>query len=255
MRSMTLNSKSIPALAVCLAFIFWIIDSTLDVYLFNNVNSFSESFFTSDPNELWMRFIFIITIILFSFYIKKSEDTKSILRKENEDLNEIEDELEYLETTDSLTLLFNKRKFYELLEYEMEKDKRYKSGLSIIICSIDNYNKLCNSYDKNITNNLLRNIALQLVKSLRTSDIVARWSDEEFIIIIPNKNIDETKLIAEKIRQVIEHYTFIDIGNITASFGVTQFINDDNKVTIVERACKALNSAQEKGMNGVEIIN
>lgn len=254
MSSMTLNSKLFPALAVGITCIFWLIDSTLDTYAFNNADSFSDSFFTSDPNELWMRFSLAFTIILFSLYAKKSEDTQSILKKENEALNEREDELEYLETTDSLTLLFNKRKFYELLEYEMEKDKRYQSGLSIIICSIDNYNKICSTHDKKITNNLLRNIALQLVKSLRTSDIVARWSDEEFIIIIPNKNINETKIIAEKIQEVIEHYTFIDIGNITASFGVTQFINNDNKVTIVERACKALNSAQEKGINSVEII-
>jgi len=250
----TLNPKSLPVIGVGLALIFWLTDAALDVYLFNNAPSFFESFFTSDLNELWMRLSLVVVLILFSLYAKKSEEKKSILENENTAIHDIEDELEYLETIDSLTLLFNKRKFYELLEYEMERDKRYKSGLSVIICNIDNFNKLCDTHDIKIINNLLRNVALQLVKSLRTSDIVARWGEDEFIIIIPNKTIEETRLVAEKIRKVIEHYTFVDVGNITVSFGVTQFINDDNKVTIVNRASEALNAAQEKGLNRIEVI-
>lgn len=136
----------------------------------------------------------------------------------------------------------------------MEKDKRYKLGLSIIFCSIDNYKKICNTHSHSITDNLLRNIALQLVKSLRTSDVVTRWPEEEFLIIIPTMTAEESLLVAEKIRNIIENNVFEDIGKITASFGVTQFTEDDNKVTIVNRACKALTVAQEKGLNRAEII-
>jgi diguanylate cyclase (GGDEF)-like protein len=252
MKITALNPKLLPIIGIGLACIFWLIDALLDVYLFNNALSFFESFFTSDPNELWMRFSVVITIIIFSFYAKMFEETKSILEKENGTIIEIDDELEYLETTDPLTLLFNKRKFYELLEYEMEKEKRYKMGLSIIFCSIDNYNKIYDTYDRQITDGLFRNVASQLVKSLRSSDTIARWGEDEFIIIIPNNTKEETRKIAEKIRKIIECYTFDDVGNITASFGVTQFIDDDNKVTIVKRAINALNMTQKKGANHIE---
>ena len=241
-----LKPKFLPSYGLGLAIIFWLADALLDTYLFNSGHTLSENIFSSNPNELWMRFSVVIIIILFALYAKKSEQTKSILLEKINSKDEIENEMEFLETVDPVTLLSNKRKFYELLEYEMEKDKRYKQGLSIILCSIDNFKNITHSHNNTVTDNLLRNIALQLVKSLRTSDIVARWAEQEFIIIIPNKTVAETQLVAEKIRNVIENHFFEEIGNITASFGLTQFINDDNKVTIVNRANEALNRAQIK---------
>lgn len=241
------NPKSLPFLGLALAFIFWIVDAIFDSYLFSNQHSLFENIFTTEPNELWMRSSVVIVIVLFSIYAKKSEQTKSILIEKS-------NETEFLETVDPVTLLFNKRKLYEILEYEMEKDKRYKLGLSIIICSIDNYKNIYNTYNSSMTDNLLRNIAVQFVKTLRTSDIVTRWSEEEFLIIIPNKTAEETLLVAEKVRNIIENTNFEDIGRITASFGVTQFIEEDNKVTIVNRAYEALNAAQKNGLNCVEIM-
>lgn len=250
----TIKPKSFPLIAIGIAGLFWCIDSYLDVFLFHSSDSFTNSLFTSDPNELWMRLSVVITLVLFSLYAKKSEEITLSLKNKIDSIDDATDELEYLETIDSLTLLFNKRKLYELLEYEMEKEKRYKAGLSIIFCRIDNYSKINQTHSQPEINNLLRNIALQLVKSLRTSDIVSRWGEDEFLVLIPNKTADETKNIAEKIRNVIEHYDFDNTGKITASFGVTQFIEDDNKVTIVTRANDAVNKAQEKGQNCVESI-
>lgn len=247
MNSIILKKKSLPLLGVLLAIIFWAVDAFLDTYFFTNQHTFVQNIFTNNLNELWMRSSTVIVIVIFSLYAKKSEKTKSILL---EKLNETD----FLETVDPVTLLFNKRKFYELLEYEMEKDKRYKLGLSIIFCSIDNYKNICNTYSHSITDNLLSNIALQLVKSLRTSDVVTRWAEQEFLIIIPTMTAEQSLLVAEKIRNIIENNVFEDVGKITASFGVTQFIEDDNKVTIVNRASAALNAAQEKGLNRVEII-
>ena len=250
--SISTNPKLFPIIAIVIACLFWIIDAYLDVFVFNVSSSFSSSFFSSDPNELWMRLSFVTILILFSLYAKKSKETTSNLQNIIDSIDDDADELEYLETIDPLTLLFNKRKLYELLEYEMEKEKRYKAGLSVIFCRIDNYDKITASHDQTVTDSLLRNIALQLVKSLRTSDIVSRWSDNEFLVLIPNKNVDDTMNIAEKIRNVVENYEFEGVGKVTASFGVTQFIEDDNKVTIVTRATNAIDKAQESGQNSVE---
>jgi len=244
----------LPIFAIVMAALFWIIDATLDVFVFNASPSFSASVFSSDPNELWMRLSVVTTLVLFSLYAKNSEELTTNLKKKIDSINDVSDELEYLETVDPITLLFNKRKLYELLEYEMEKEKRYKAGLSVIFCRIDNYNTIMATHSEAIIDSLLRNIALQLVKSLRTSDIVSHWSDNEFLVLIPNKTADETNNIAEKIRNVIENYDFENIGKITASFGITQFFENDNKVTIVTRATNAVNKAQEKGQNCIESL-
>lgn len=247
MNVVNLNPKSLPILAIIIAMLYWLIDATFDVYLFQAEHSLYQSIFTTNTNELWMRLSVTIILILFSFYAKKSELLKTTL---TEEINE----LGFLETRDTTTLLFNKRKLYEILEYEMDKEKRYKSGLSVIFCSINNFKRISESHDSHIVNDLLRSFSSQLIKTLRTSDIVSHWNDEEFIIIIPNKFARETTIVAEKIQKEITEVVFSDVGKITINIGITQFIDNDNKVTFVERANNAHIKAKEKGINKIEVI-
>ena len=243
----TLNPKSLPILAIIFASLYWLIDATLDVYLFQTEHSLYQSIFTTNANELWMRLSVTVILVTFSFYARQSELLKTTLTEEIS-------ELSFLETRDPTTLLFNKRKLYEVLEYEMDKDKRYKRGLSIIFCSINNFKNISDSYDSNIVDGLLRSFSSQLIKILRTSDIVAHWNEEEFVIIIPNKIASDATVVAEKIQKEISEFDFSEIGKITTNFGITQFKDDDNKVTIVERANNAHVKAKEKGVNKTEVI-
>ena len=244
----TLFSKS-PLLmlsGIPLALSYWVLDALLDVYVFKISPEFSSSLFTSNTHELWMRISISALIVAFVIYIKKSQTELQLKTDEAE-------ELKYLEVNDPLTALFNKRKFYEILEYEMEKEKRNKDGLSIIFCSIDNFKKINDAYKADTVDNLLRSVALQLAVCLRKTDIISHWEDEKFLILISNKTADKTKIIAEKIRTTMENFNFDEIGNITTSLGITQFIDTDNKVTIVNRADDALTNAVEKTGNIVEV--
>ena len=243
----TLNTKSLPILGILFAALYWLIDATLDVYLFQIEHSLYQSIFTTNANELWMRLSVTFIIVLFSFYARKSERLKTTLAEE---INE----LSFLETRDTTTLLFNKRKLYEVLEYEMDKDKRYKLGLSVIFCSINNFNNISEIHGSHIVDDLLRSFSSELIKILRTSDIVSHWNDEEFVIIIPNKTAKDATVVAEKIQKEIAEVDFSDIGKITVNFGITQYIEGDNKVTIIERANNAHIKAKEKGINKIEVI-
>ncbi len=246
MKTKLLNSL-LSFSGVPLAFTYWVFDTLLDVSVFKTQPDFISSFLTTNSHELWMRFSVSALIIAFVIYINKS-------KKEIQQKSDDAEELKYLETNDPLTSLFNKRKLYEVLEYEMEKEKRYKAGLSIIFCSIDNFKRINTSYKPDIVDDLLRSVALQLAVCLRKSDIISHWEDEKFLILISNKNANETKIIAEKIRNTMENFKFDEIGNITSSLGITQFIDDDNKVTIVNRADDALKTAIEKSGNLVEVL-
>ena len=248
MSSNTFNKKSFTPLAISLACFYWIADTIVNVFLLKTSLSFLESFIMPTPAELWSRISAIIIIILISVYTKKYcfQLEKEIYKKQD-----IEDEFKYLEVIDPITLLINKRKLHELLEYEMEKDKRYKQGLSIIFCDVDNIDTI-NAEQKP---EFCRSFALQLVTALRKSDIVSRWGEEGFLILIPNKNAEETKVIIEKVKDRIHSYDFLGIGKITVSFGVTQYQEGDNKISIVERAESAFKKAKENGANSTEVIS
>ena len=252
MRATIIEPKLFPLAGLTISLLFWILDGYLDTFVFKNNFSFVDNIFTLNPNELWMRLSFVSIVILSSLYLKKLHKNNNTLQEQINLKNEILNEHTFLETIDPLTLLFNKRKFYELLEYEMDKDKRYKSGLSVIFCCIDNFKNIEDKYSHSVVDDFLRNIALQLVKILRTSDIVSHWNDDEFLILIPNKTADDTKIVAEKIRSSIENHKFSEIPKATSSLGISQYIENDNKVSIVERAKKALNMAKSKGGNSIE---
>ena len=239
----TFNSGTLRIFSLGLFCFFWIADTILNVYIFKNGQSFLSSFFTPTATELWMRLSVGISIIVFFFYTQKSSIK----------LQEQIDELEYLVTTDPTTLLFNKRKLYELLDYEIEKSNRYKLDLSVIFCDIDNASALYKKHQEPVIKKFLRNFSLQLATCLRKSDLIARWGEEGFVILVTNKTAQDTKQIAEKIRKIIEEHDFQEVGKVTASFGVTQFVKHDNKVTIIQRANNALNIAKQNN-NSIEVI-
>jgi diguanylate cyclase (GGDEF)-like protein len=185
---------------------------------------------------------------------EKLEEANIFLQKEIAERKKIENKLEQLATTDHLTLLYNRRKFDELLEYEIEKDKRYQLGLSLIYCDIDNFKNINDMHGHNVGDEILITFAMLLKESLRESDIVARWGGEEFIVLIPSKTADIAVKIAEKMRKSIEENVFLNIGTVTASFGVTHYINNDTKKTIFKRVDEALYEAKENGRNCVKVL-
>jgi diguanylate cyclase (GGDEF)-like protein len=275
--------KSLPALGATFAALFCVADAVIDVYAFEEEHTFLESLLSPEPVELWMRCLVVIVLVLFAFYAKKlltvqkniSEElnrhkyqleqlvdertnelakTNIALQEEIRKRKKAEVELERLATTDPLTLLFNRRKFDELLEYEMERDRRYRSGLSILFCDIDNFKRINDKYGHDVGDSILSTFASKVKNSIRKSDIVARWGGEEFVLLIPNTTAEITRTITEKIRKMIESTDFPIVGKVTASFGVTHSLGEDNRDTVIKRADESLYRAKEKGRNRVEVL-
>jgi len=278
-----IDPKSLPALGATLAALFWVADAVIDVYAFEEEHTFLESLLSPEPVELWMRCLVVIVLVLFAFYAKKlltvqkniSEElnrhkyqleqlvdertnelakTNIALQEEIRKRKKAEVELERLATTDPLTLLFNRRKFDELLEYEMERDRRYRSGLSILFCDIDNFKRINDKYGHDVGDSILSTFASKVKNSIRKSDIVARWGGEEFVLLIPNTTAEITRTITEKIRKMIESTDFPIVEKVTASFGVTHSLGEDNRDTVIKRADESLYRAKEKGRNRVEVL-
>ncbi len=165
-------------------------------------------------------------------------------------------ELKRLSSIDPLTKLYNRRFFTKTSEHFFNLAMRNKSSLSIIMLDIDNFKLINDTYGHQVGDEVLVYLASMLVAS-RKSDIVCRFGGEEFIILLPDTDIDGTLLIAEKLRQNIGSNLIKLEDNrelkFTASFGIAEIDHslDKNIEKIIYRADKAMYEAKETDKNKV----
>lgn len=162
--------------------------------------------------------------------------------------------IEELSVTDRLTGVFNRVKLDDVLENETVRFKRYGASFCVIIFDIDLFKNVNDKFGHLAGDNVLRHVACNTKKNIRETDILGRWGGEEFLIICPNTNIKGAVATAEKVRKFMESYNYPDVGKVTASFGISEFTDDDDdKENIVRRADEALYKAKANGRNRVEI--
>jgi diguanylate cyclase (GGDEF)-like protein len=154
--------------------------------------------------------------------------------------------------TDSLTGLYNRFKYDKSLGIEIERNKRYKNPLSLIMFDIDYFKRVNDTYGHQAGDDVLRDLATIMRNNIRQHDILGRLGGEEFGIITPETNIEAAQILAEKLRKKVEKSLFCNEDSITCSFGVTQFKVDDSIDSFVKRADDALYKAKKGGRNKVE---
>ena len=165
----------------------------------------------------------------------------------------LEDELKEHASTDSLTKAYNRLKFDEIIESEINRSKRYDQMLSLIAFDIDHFKTVNDNYGHLFGDYVLKTIVNLTKDNIRGVDYLARWGGEEFMIILPETGLERAEALAQRIKEEIENYKFNKIGKVTVSFGVAQFKKDDSEDTLIKRADDALYKAKNKGRNRVEI--
>jgi diguanylate cyclase (GGDEF)-like protein len=158
-----------------------------------------------------------------------------------------------LSETDRLTELYNKGKFNEVLQNEIERAKRYKRPLSLIIFDIDHFKKINDTYGHKVGDEVLKELAKLIRKNIRKFDFAARWGGEEFVILAPETDIEGAKNLAEKLRKEVEKHKFLQVNKVTISLGVAQYNFEESPEEFVVRADLALYKAKEGGRNRVEV--
>ncbi|WP_186671563.1 GGDEF domain-containing protein [Sporosarcina sp. BP05] len=150
---------------------------------------------------------------------------------------------------DSLTQVANRYQIDEWMTSFID-GKWEDRELSIIFFDIDYFKNVNDTYGHKVGDDVLREVA-RLVKSEMTEDhYFGRWGGEEFMVLAPVLEC-EAFHVAERLRKVIEDHNFDEVGNITASFGVTGYVAEDTVDTILVRADKRLYSSKEDGRNRV----
>ncbi len=169
---------------------------------------------------------------------------------------------EYMARTDFLTGLKNRRAFIEKLEEEMARTLRdkEKKTIGLILTDIDHFKKVNDTYGHDVGDEVLKVFAQCLEKNCRKYDFVGRHGGEEFIIALPETDLEAALSVAERARKTVEG-TEIPAGEgknlrITASFGVALFSPRDGDTidSAIIRADHALYRAKTGGRNRVESI-
>lgn len=195
--------------------------------------------------------------LLRTFYNKWIELIKeegNRISKTNEQLVQVTCELKNKIDIDHLTKLYNRNKFDELLDDNIKDfSKKDDETFCLIILDIDNFKILNDTFGHLFGDQVLQNIASILTTKSRSSDTIARWGGEEFVLILPKTNLEQATIFAEKIRASIENFNFEKINKITCSIGLAQFHNSDCKLGLFKRADDALYRAKALGKNRVEL--
>ncbi|MCX6073944.1 MAG: diguanylate cyclase [Campylobacterales bacterium] len=165
----------------------------------------------------------------------------------------LEKKFEQLASIDKLTGIANRLKFDEVLHYSIDRAKRYKVALSVILFDIDDFKKVNDSYGHISGDHVLKEIAHIGNANIRKSDLLARWGGEEFMILQPDIPEDEASILAKRLRKAIENHTFGAVGKVTISLGVTNFLETDTADSFLKRVDEALYAAKTSGKNKVVI--
>lgn len=167
--------------------------------------------------------------------------------------------LEELAIRDPLTKLYNRRKFEELLEYEIYRSARYGHRFCLVTIDLDDFKQVNDTYGHPTGDIVIREIAALLNNSVRKSDMVARIGGDEFSIILSETDLKGGIAVAEKLRQTVEKTPFsIMIGHIgvKASFGIAEYPTNGEAMKILITASDvALYRAKRHGKNQVIAID
>lgn len=152
---------------------------------------------------------------------------------------------------DPLTQLLNRRGFFEeakkLLGIQSSNNHYF-----LLTCDIDHFKSVNDNWGHLVGDKVLQTVSKAIVKNVRKGDLVARFGGEEFVIFFRGIDITDACKIAERIREEIEHATFVTISaRVTASFGLANITASDDLVSAIDRADALLYNAKQNGRNQI----
>jgi len=159
--------------------------------------------------------------------------------------------MQALSITDQLTGIANRLHFSMLYEHAINVARREHKPLGVVFFDIDHFKQVNDHHGHLTGDTVLKRVATLVKHKIRKSDIIARWGGEEFILLLPNTDLEEAVKIAETLRLAIENEPFETIGTLTCSFGVATLHENESSEELLKRIDDLLYEAKAKGRNRV----
>jgi diguanylate cyclase (GGDEF)-like protein len=156
--------------------------------------------------------------------------------------------------TDAMTHFINHQTFFEELEKEVLRVRRYHGALSVLMVDVDNFKLLNDVYGHQLGDQILTEISRIIRLNVRDTDIPARYGGDEFAIMLAQADAARARLVAERIREMVDAQTFTYDDkkiNLSLSIGVAQYRPGQSVTEFIAQADKALYEAKARGRNCV----
>ena len=191
----------------------------------------------------------LVVVLLILYHNRK-------LTRINKQLEKLQEQLQEQAHRDPMTNLYNRRYFHDIASKMVALAKREHKMISVIMLDIDHFKVVNDTYGHDVGDIVIKQLAEILKKHTRESDIITRFGGEEFVVLLPNTDLEGAKKMALKIREIVEQ-TEVDYGGtnkiaFSVSLGVATLAeNDINIEMVLKRADEALYKAKESGRNRV----
>jgi len=154
--------------------------------------------------------------------------------------------------TDALTQLCNRKYYNQRIYDEIGRFNRYNTTFSIIVCDIDHFKSINDTYGHDIGDMVLKDLGELLRNTFRSTDRICRIGGEEFVIVLPELNLEQTLVLAEGLRHKVQtKLNTIKNKTITISLGVTEVKENDTVESIFKRADTYLYNSKSGGRNQI----
>jgi diguanylate cyclase (GGDEF)-like protein len=249
------SSRKLAWAGLCLVPLVWLADAGVDYFIFGIRDSFHDTLLHPGPNDIWMRSMASGMFLLFGIYaallLDHAERVERQLRSSNRELERLKLELERLVVVDPLTGVFNRRKFHETLGMCIVSAMRHQHLFALLMLDIDNFKLINDRFGHQTGDEVLRIVCGLVGSSVRSADQIFRVGGEEFCLVATAMDVEQAKTLAEKIRRVVESYSFPEVGRVTISIGIAYFREGDTQEHIFARADNAMYQAKHRGRNCV----
>jgi diguanylate cyclase (GGDEF)-like protein len=170
----------------------------------------------------------------------------------NHELQRQKRAMEAMMVVDPLTGLPNRRKLDETLDIEVERARRYRTPLSVVMSDLDQLDQVNHAYGRDAGDTALKRFGQVMIRGTRRSDLSARYTGGTFLAVLPHSKTPGALIAAERLRTQMSITPVPPVNHpLTASFGVTEFRDSDSMTGLLARAEAALRQAKNAGRNRV----
>ena len=161
-----------------------------------------------------------------------------------------------LAVIDQLTGLYNRRYMTAQLDALIQRAGKSRQPTAALVVDIDHFKKINDSFGHAVGDEVLREFAARLASNVRAVDLACRYGGEEFVVLMPDTELEHAHLIAERIRRNVAGSPFRVAGghellSVTISVGVASAAPGDEAAALLKRADEALYAAKTEGRNRV----
>ncbi len=212
-------------------------------YLYMGYQSYSSGLFVAET--------FTMLMAKFSPFLLVAYVTSMLAS----DIVHAKQRITVLSKTDDLTGLLNMRAFNSILESEIARVMRYAQPFTVIMIDVDGLKSVNDRYGHTAGSRLITTIAQSIKDSVRSTDVLARYGGDEFVILMAHSSTDNARMAAERIRTAIHNTSFDIKGNrisTTVSVGIASFPESvEEPGDVLEKADIALYKSKQSGRDRV----